>query len=38
MNTLRDALNVIIFLALIAFIGMNLFRLALFFLNGSPTP
>jgi hypothetical protein len=33
MKGVRDAINILISLALIGFIGMNLFRLAVFFLH-----
>jgi hypothetical protein len=36
MKALRDAVNIFISVALIAFIGMNLFRLAVFFLHTNP--
>jgi hypothetical protein len=38
MKTLRDALNVIIFIVLVAFIANSLLRIVLFFLHSNPTP
>jgi hypothetical protein len=36
MKTLRDVVNILIFLALIAFIANSLFRIAVFYLQASP--
>jgi hypothetical protein len=38
MKTLRDVLNAIIFIVLIAFIANSLLRLLLFYLHSNPTP
>jgi hypothetical protein len=38
MKTLRDAINAIIFVVLVAFIANSLLRLLLFYLHGNPTP
>jgi hypothetical protein len=38
MQRFWDVVNVVIFFLLIAFIGNSLFRLAMFYLQGNPTP
>ena len=38
MKTLRDGLNIVIFVLLVAFIANSLFRLLVFFLHTGTTP
>jgi hypothetical protein len=38
MQRLRDVVNIVIFLGLIAFIGNSLFHIVMFYVQAQPTP